>query len=129
MVVSNALLAIRILAVDAVASLLYFPVWWYTAGAWRMARHAAGVVGGFARSFGVRVWLKNLFRPMYGQYDFASRIISFFIRLVMIIFYSAVLAILSAIMAALFLLWLAIPAVIVYGLGIQIVGLIKDAKP
>ena len=129
MVVSNALLAVRILAIDAVASILYFPVWWYTAGALRAARYSAGVVAGAARSFGVRVWLKNLFRPMYGQYDFASRIISFFMRLAMIVYYSAVLLVLSAVMAALFLLWLAIPGIVVYGLATQITALIKAAKP
>jgi len=129
MVVSNALLAVRILAIDAVASILYFPVWWYSAGALRAARYSAGVVAGAARSFGVRVWLKNLFRPMYGQYDLAGRILSFFMRLVMIVYYSVVLLVLTVVMAALFLLWLAIPAVVVCGFGIQVIGLIEAAKP
>lgn len=103
-------LAVRYAAVDVVGSFLYFPVWWYTKGAAKAAISCVRTVRGYARQFGVGVWLKNLFVPMFGQYDLAGRIISFFMRLAALIYYSFVLLALSLLMAAWFLAWLALPA-------------------
>ncbi len=126
---SNTLLAVKYLAVDLALSVLYFPVWWYTQGMARAGAYCAGTVGNAARSFGVRHWLKNLFKPMFGQYDIAGRIISFFMRLAMMLYYSVVLLVLSVIMLALFLAWLAIPVFIGYNFFVQFIGVIKTARP
>jgi len=128
MIRSNALLAVKYLAVDSVTSLLYFPVWWYTAGAFRVAAYGFRTLRNAGRGFGVSVWFKNLFRPMFGQYDFAGRIISFVMRLVMILYYSVVLLLLAVLMAALFLFWLGLPAFIGYELVNQAFGILKAAK-
>ena len=65
---------------------LYFPIWWYSAGLLKTLRG----VGNFYReqeaSLNFLVWFKNIFVPMYGQYDMAGRLVSFFIRLVQIIY-------------------------------------------
>lgn len=95
---------------------LYFPIWWYSAGLIKTLRG----VGIFYReqeaSLNFFVWLKNIFVPMYGQYDLAGRLVSFFIRLVQIIYRG--LAMLIIIILGLlfiifylslpFLIWLAI---------------------
>jgi len=128
MIRSNAVLTLKALAVDSVVALLYFPVWWYTLGAARVAAWGAGTVRNAGRSFGVRIWLKNLFKPMFGQHDFPSRIISFFMRLVMIFYYSLVLLLLTVLMIALFLLWLAAPAFFAWQFAVQIVGILKTAQ-
>lgn len=64
---------------------LLFPLWWYTKGIvyttqklWYSARKQAARVA-------VGLWVKNLFVPMYGQYDWQGRVISFFVRLFQII--------------------------------------------
>lgn len=125
---SNLILAIKSLAVDSVASILYFPVWWYTLGAYRVAAYGCRTLGNAGHGFGVRIWFKNLFRPMFGQYDIAGRIISFFMRLIMITYYSVVLMILAVLMAALFAFWLALPAFIGYEFFHQAIGILKAAK-
>ncbi len=68
-----------------VRDIIAFPVWWYRFG----VAHVAGMLW---RSFTYRVhslaigvWIKNLFVPMYGQYDIASRLISFAMRVLQII--------------------------------------------
>ncbi len=126
---SNVLLAIKYLAVDLALSVLYFPVWWYTKGLARAGAYCAGVVGNAARSFGVRNWFKNIFKPMFGQYDIAGRIISFFMRLAMMLYYSVVLLVLIVIMLALFLFWLALPVFIGYNFFTQFVSVLKTARP
>lgn len=66
--------------------IVYFPLWWYSFGFFRFLK----ILGSFLKErwliIGAGVWLKNLFTPMYGQSDIASRLISFFIRLFQIIF-------------------------------------------
>lgn len=121
---SNAVLAVKYLAVDVVGSFLYFPVWWFTAGAWRMAKMCARTVRSQATSFGVAVWLKNLFTPMYGLRDIQGRIISFFMRLFIIIWYSVILLLMSVLMTAVFLAWLAVPVLAISQFWIQLTGVL-----
>ena len=123
---SNAALAVKYLAVDIVGSFLYFPVWWFTAGAWRTAKFCALTVRNQATAFGVAVWLKNLFTPMYGLRDIQGRIISFFMRSFIIIWYSLVLLLMSVLMIAVFVAWLALPIVAVSQLWIQLTGVLTS---
>ena len=126
---SNAVLAIKYLAVDIVGSFLYFPLWWYTAGALRTAKYCARTVRGQAATFGIAVWLKNLFTPMYGLRDIQGRIISFFMRLMIVIWYSIALFLLSVVMFALFLLWLAFPLFVAWQLFGQLTGILSPSLP
>lgn len=121
---SNAVLAVKYLAVDIVGSFLYFPVWWFTAGAWRAAKICARTVRSQATTFGVAVWLKNLFTPMYGLRDIQGRIISFFMRLFIIIWYSVILLLMSVLMTAVFVAWLAVPVIAISQLWIQLTGVL-----
>lgn len=126
---SNAALAIKYLAVDIVGSFLYFPLWWYTAGALRTARYCGRTLRDQAASFGVAVWLKNLFTPMYGLRDIQGRIISFFMRLMIVIWYSFLLAVLSVIMLAVFAAWLALPVLVASQLFRHLAGVLSAYRP
>jgi hypothetical protein len=64
---------------------------------------------------------------MFGQRDIAGRLISVFMRLMAIIYYSAVLLFLSAVMTCLFLAWLAVPVFVSYEFFNQLVGLLRNA--
>jgi hypothetical protein len=62
-----------------------FLPWWYSVtvpGA--VKGYIANLRAEFGR-LGLGVWLQNLFVPMYGQYDWQSRIISFVVRLFQIV--------------------------------------------
>jgi len=119
-------MAFKFVAVDLVGSVLYYPVWWYTGGMVRFAKFCGGTVAGAARSLGWSVWIKNLFVPMFGQRDIASRLISFFMRLVTIIAYSVALMILTVIMSVVFLVWLALPPFVIFEFGNQLLGLLSS---
>jgi len=62
----------------------------------------------------IDVWLKNLFVPMYGQYDFTGRLISFFVRFVQIIGRIVIMAIWGIILFAWLFVWILLPAVLMY---------------
>lgn len=49
-----------------------------------MANWAVGSVKNQARNLGLTIWIKNLFVPMYGTADMTGKLISFFLRVVII---------------------------------------------
>jgi hypothetical protein len=67
---------------EVAGDVLRFPLWWYGEGLRQTLLSIFGVVRGYARSLGVFVWMKNLFTPMFGRYDWQSRLISVFMRAV-----------------------------------------------
>jgi len=95
---------------------ILWPFWWYSVGLdffWRLAgRQLKSAFGGLA----LGVWAANLFVPMFGQYDRAGRIISFFIRLFQVIARSIWLFFYGLFWLALFIVWLLLPFTAVYAL-------------
>jgi len=73
---------IRFILADAVASIVWFPVWWYTTGTLAVIRSITREVDSLAQALNLRVLLSFLFKPMFGQTDFVSRIISIVVRIV-----------------------------------------------
>ncbi len=101
---------------DAILDLFYFPLWWYTGG----VIHAAKWCGQFFmdgnQMLAPFLWLKNLFVPMFGQYDWQGRIISFFMRLVQFFFRTLALIVWLVVCFALFCVWLILPVIVFGGL-------------
>lgn len=75
----------QLLFVDLVGSVLWFPVWWYTRGLQRVIDLAYATIVYRIRAYALGVWIRNFFVPMYGLYDWTSRLISVFMRLVVLI--------------------------------------------
>jgi hypothetical protein len=101
--------------ITAVKDVVLFPLWWYTKGIvymldklWLSARRQSA-------NFAVGIWIKNLFVPMYGQYDWQGRIISFVVRLVQIIVRSIAYSIWLMILALLAVVYLVIPLIFIGG--------------
>ncbi len=110
-------LILQRLFLEALFDVFYFPVWWYTRGAW----HAAGWCFGLLKEGNTRLapglWAQTIFVPMFGQYDFVGRLISFMMRLGNLIIRGALLVLWLGACASLFAAWLAIPVVVSYGLA------------
>ena len=126
MLQSSAVLALKFVVVDLVGSVVFFPVWWYTRGMVRMAAYCGRTVANTYVNFGIGIWIKNLFTPMFGQRDITGRLISFFMRLMAILYYSVVLLCLSVVMLLLFLVWLALPVFVGYEFFNQLIGLVRS---
>ena len=103
---------IKVFAVDLLGGLLGFPLWWYTKGLARFARFAWQWFQDYRAWLGVSIWVKNLFVPMYGSYDIVGRIVSFFMRLVMIVLRSIGLVITAVFFAVVLLLYILLPAAV-----------------
>jgi len=100
----------KLLAVDLLGSVLWFPVWWYTRGLKKIALGFLRSLQYRSASYGLRIWVKNLFVPMYGQHDIQGKLVSFFMRLIVLIGRSLALALEALVYGAGLMLWAAAPA-------------------
>ncbi|MBM3205068.1 hypothetical protein FJZ48_03770 [Candidatus Uhrbacteria bacterium] len=108
---SNAGAVARYLFLDLAGSLIHFPFWWYTKGFFDVLQWVGRSCSFQWKSYGITLWMKNFFVPMYGQYDFSGRLVSVIMRFVvligrLIVFVVFALAYLLAVVA-----WLVIPIV------------------
>ena len=88
-----------------------FPLWWYGAGFVGLLKYFGKTLHYRTASYALRIWTKNLFVPMYGQYDRTGRLVSIFMRLVVIFFRSLALGFEVIADVVLALLWLTAPVI------------------
>lgn len=117
---NNFFIYIGKIIVRSLRDIIYFPIWWYTIGLFFIAKILVNFISNREKSLAWFVWIKNIFKPMYQQYNWQGRIISFFIRLIQIIFRGIFLLIWLTICVFIFLLWLVIPIYAVYQIYFQI---------
>lgn len=110
------LLILQRLSLEFLFDFLYAPVWWYTRGLKRAAQFAARLVALGNEQFAPGLWLLNIFVPMFGQYDWQGRLVSFFVRLGNVIIRSILLIIWIIFSLVVLLLWIFIPIFVVYTL-------------
>jgi hypothetical protein len=105
---------IRFVLKDIVWSIVYFPIWWYTAGALNVLKQIGTEVGGFVRAYNLRILLRFMFTPMYGQNDIAGRLISLYVRMGHFLILSVYSVLYISILLLLFAIWITLPIVILY---------------
>ena len=106
----------------AIKDIVYFPIWWYSFGAWEFIIGIKNFLIGQERSLAIRIWIKNIFVPMYAQRDWQGRLISFFVRLVQIILRSILLLLYFILSILAFLAWLGLPFYIIYQISLHIIS-------
>lgn len=115
---------IRYVLIDLIGDILYWPVWWYSKGLLKAGLFCLREIKNQEERLGLTIWMKNIFTPMFGQYDIEGRIISFFMRLIQIIARSIFLAVWAAFMLILFTIWIILPLIAGYQLFINLAGII-----
>ncbi len=92
------------------------PVWWYTGGVRHVSRWMREQAIRTWYRLAIGLWMRNILVPMFGQYDWQGRIISFFIRLFQIV--ARMIAFVFALVwfSLLVLAWCAAPIVVLYGI-------------
>jgi len=107
-------LVLQRLVLEFVLDLFYFPLWWYTGGLKKVALSCARFWQDGNLQMSPGLWLKNIFVPMYGQYDWQSRLVSFFIRLFNVIIRGLGLLLWTIFVCFLFSLWIVFPVFVAY---------------
>ena len=100
--------------IEIMLDFLYWPFWWYGRGLLKVIAMAGDQIVAQYEYLGIGVWLKNIFTPMYGMYDWESRLISFLVRLAQIILRSALLIFWSFFMLIFILVWFLVPIFLIY---------------
>jgi len=111
---SITLKAIRFIAKDLVFDVLYWPIWWYTGGVKKAFNGFLNTLGQANRELSLTVWMKNIFVPMFGDFSWQGRLISFFMRIVQVIGRVIVFCVWLLFGALVFLFWAVLPIFIVY---------------
>lgn len=104
---------LRYFFIELVGDILYFPIWWYSAGFIQFLNSLINRLKDTERHLAIRLLAQNLFLPMFGQDDRQGRIISFFMRLVLLfgrVIYFCGFIIISLV---LMIFWLALPIIII----------------
>ncbi len=118
----NVILAtIKYILVEIILDVLYFPVWWYSKGLLRAVRWARNSAAfHLQRRVALRIWLRNMFKPMYGDYSKEGRIISIAFRFIILIWKLIIAGLWIIVLWILVLLWIALPAAVVYYIVYQV---------
>ncbi|MFH2136747.1 MAG: hypothetical protein ABII19_03930 [Patescibacteria group bacterium] len=101
---------------DIVREILYFPIWWYTKGLAMAGNFSWQRIKNMEVRLGVKVWVVNIFKPMFGQRDIAGVLISFFMRIFQIIGRTLVLILWTMVMILVFFVWIILPFFVVLGI-------------
>ncbi len=107
-------ISLKYIAIELIGNILYWPIWWYTKGFYQLLINIYTSIVEEEKRFGIKIWLVNLFNPMYAQYDWQGRIISFFMRLVMLIFKIILFLVWLLLMILVVIGWLVLPLFAVY---------------
>jgi hypothetical protein len=103
------------LITETIWHIVFFPIWWYSRGFVLVSRFAGSSIKNQYINLGLGVWLSNLFVPMYGASDIASRIISFFIRFLMVVVRGLALLLWTIVVAGFLIFYLALLLVTILG--------------
>ena len=106
--------------VDLIRDIIYFPLWWYSRGLKQIAVKLKNFLANKERSLALFVWMKNIFRPMYAQYDWAGILISFFVRLFQIIVRGIFMLFWLALALLALGLWFVLPVLAIYEIIFQL---------
>ncbi len=109
------------IVVELIYDVAYFPLWWYSRGFFNLLKSLLNFLADKQKSLALVVWLKNIFRPMYGQYDWQGWLISFLVRLAQIIFRSLVMLFWLILCLAVIILWLLLPPFVIYEIIFQLI--------
>jgi hypothetical protein len=118
---NNSFFYLQKILLEIVWDIIYFPIWWYTKGFIKNIIKAKNFLKNKEKTLALIVWIKNIHRPMYGQYDWTGIIISFFIRIFQIITKIIILLIWFILIIFLLLLWLTLPIFIIYEIIFQLI--------
>ncbi len=99
----------RLVFIDLFGSVIWFPVWWYTTGLKNMIAWCVEGLSYRARQYAIGIWVKNFFVPMFAQNDWTGRLVSIWMRFVIIVLRSIGLVVEGLVYVFMVICWCVIP--------------------
>ena len=110
---------------ELVLDIFYFPIWWYSDGARGVFVFCLNMIKDVNAMMSPGLWLKNIFVPMFGQYDLQGRLVSILMRFFNVIFRTIGLLIWVVLMLVLFFVWVLLPMMVLYFLTDSVLSLVR----
>ncbi|MBU4347740.1 hypothetical protein KJ586_03045 [Patescibacteria group bacterium] len=114
-----AVYGVKILA-ELARDIVFFPLWWYSKGLVQLLLKLKVFLKNREKSLALLVWIKNIHKPMYGQYDWQGMLISFFMRLFQIIVRGIAMLFWLAAAFIFFWIWVLLPIFVMYEIVYQL---------
>ena len=114
-------LILKSFIIEPITAILYFPIWWYSAALVKRIKGLGRRVKIIANFLGLKILLVNLFKPMFGEYSRSGRIISFFMRCILLVWRMILFVFGTLFFVCLFFVWIFLPLIALW----QIYSLIK----
>ncbi|MCF7907188.1 hypothetical protein K9K85_02830 [Patescibacteria group bacterium] len=70
---------------ETLLSIFYFPIWWYTKGLKKRFLFFKERIKALSNALALKIMFTNYFKPMFGDYSRQGRMISFFMRTVLLL--------------------------------------------
>ncbi len=109
-------LSIKSIIIDIIGDVVYFPIWWYSVGLKHIVLNRVKSLHAMSDQLALRLLILNIFKPMFAQTDSAGRVISFFMRIVLLVGRAIFFAIYAILQLVIILVWIGIPLLIFYRL-------------
>lgn len=107
----------KFIFIDIIGDFVIWPFWWYTVG----LKDRLIYIGEQAKitwmNLGLNIWLKNIFVPMYGDKSLIGRLISFFARVVVLVFRLLVFVFWMCLVLITLIIWIALPVAVIWFLS------------
>ncbi len=113
--------AFKFIVFDVLLDFLYLPVWWYSKGLLQILSWIGGCIRYVNGLTGLGLWTKSLFKPMYGERSFQGRIVSFVMRIVVLVWKLLSFGICLIVLLLLLVGWLIFLPAVVW----QIIGVVR----
>lgn len=120
MINNNSLLYSGKIIIKIFYSFIYFPIWWYGRGFIKILASIKESIILKQKRLGFFIWIKNIFTPMFGQYDWQGKLISFSMRLAQIVFRGFILLIWIMFLFLFLLIWITLPILVIYNIFYQL---------
>ena len=116
--------AIRFIVKDIVLDFVLWPIWWYSSGLVEAFFRMVDTMKQANDETALTVWVKNIFVPMYGDYSWQGRLISFIMRVAQIIIRTILFIAWCIFAMFVFVLWLVLPLFIIYQFIFNLIGVL-----
>lgn len=114
--------AIKFILKDIVLDFVLWPVWWYSTGLVEAFYRMIDTMKQANDEVALTIWIKNIFVPMYGDYTWQGRLISFMMRIVQIIGRIVIFLVWCIFAITVFTLWIIVPFFIIYQFLFNLIG-------
>jgi len=102
------------LFLDTIGEILFFPVWWYGRGLKKTAFFCwKKVVDGW-QMLALSIFIRNFFKPMYGQKGWDAYILSLAIHLIQVLYRLFLMLLWALFWVFVLVTWIVLPIFIIY---------------